>query len=264
MGAGSDGILVLDRRRTAHAGDDPQPRRQRGGVLGQRHPDRGRLPDAPRRRRRADDGDAQGRDPRPPDRRRDRDRRRPGGPRRPRPPARRRRAAGASATRSSRWATRTALSRWTTPTCSTCAAVGEPIERHPWFPNRTNVEFYRPLEEHEIRMRVWERGAGETLSSGSGSTAAAVAAVVDGRRPCSGHGARSTAARCVIDVADDLAIRLTGPVEQIHDGRVPRRLHDAPGDALMRERPARRPAAAVPVRRARAQDRRAPRPRAST
>src|SRR5205085_4562942 len=36
------------------------------------------------------------------------------------------------------------------------AAVGAPIERHPWFPNRTNVEFYRPLSRHAIRMREWE------------------------------------------------------------------------------------------------------------
>ncbi len=61
------------------------------------------------------------------------------------------------------------------------AVAGPPVERHPWFPNRANVEFYRPLGGNHIRMRVWERGAGETLSSGSGSTAAAVAAVVDGR-----------------------------------------------------------------------------------
>ncbi len=67
------------------------------------------------------------------------------------------------------------------------AAVGAPIERHPWFPNRTNVEFYRPLGGHDIRMRVWERGAGETLSSGSGSSAAAVAAVVAGRAREPGH-----------------------------------------------------------------------------
>ena len=64
-----------------------------------------------------------------------------------------------------------------------------PIERHPWFPNRVNVEFYRPLDDHSIRMRVWERGAGETLSSGSGSSAAAVAAVVDGRVDLAGDGA---------------------------------------------------------------------------
>ncbi len=68
------------------------------------------------------------------------------------------------------------------------AAVGAPIEHHPWFPNRTNVEFYRPLGGNDIRMRVWERGAGETLSSGCGSSAAAVAAVVAGTcaQPCDG------------------------------------------------------------------------------
>ena len=50
------------------------------------------------------------------------------------------------------------------------AVAGPPMERHPWFPNRVNVEFYRPLDGNTIRMRVFERGAGETLSSGSGST----------------------------------------------------------------------------------------------
>ena len=62
-------------------------------------------------------------------------------------------------------------------------ALGPPIEHHAWFPNRANVEFYRPLGPNDIRMRVWERGAGETLSSGSGSTAAAVAAVTAGDGP---------------------------------------------------------------------------------
>jgi diaminopimelate epimerase len=97
-------------------------------------------------------------------------------------------------------------------------AVGEPIERHPWFPNRANVEFYRPLQPHEIRMRVWERGAGETLSSGSCSTAAAVAAVVKGQA-LSPVTVRMDGGSLQIDVADDLAIRLTGPVEQVHEGR---------------------------------------------
>jgi diaminopimelate epimerase len=98
------------------------------------------------------------------------------------------------------------------------AAVGAPIEHHAWFPNRTNVEFYRPVEEHEIRVRVWERGAGETLSSGSCSTAAAVAAVVNGQAS-SPVTARMDGGSLRIDVADDLAIRLTGPVEQVHEGR---------------------------------------------
>jgi len=97
------------------------------------------------------------------------------------------------------------------------AAAGGPIERHPWFPNRTNVEFYRPLGGHDIRMRVWERGAGETLSSGSGSSAAAVAAVVAGRAqsPVNVH---TDGGVLVVAVADDLTIRLTGPVQRVHRG----------------------------------------------
>ena len=55
--------------------------------------------------------------------------------------------------------------------------IGPPIERDPLFPERTNVEFATARSTHEVRMRVWERGAGETLASGSGSCAVAVAAV---------------------------------------------------------------------------------------
>jgi diaminopimelate epimerase len=97
------------------------------------------------------------------------------------------------------------------------AAAGAPIEAHPWFPNRTNVEFYRPVAEREIRMRVWERGAGETLSSGSGSSAAAVAAVVSGRArsPVTVH---ADGGDLVVEVADDLHVRLSGPVEHVCDG----------------------------------------------
>jgi diaminopimelate epimerase len=55
--------------------------------------------------------------------------------------------------------------------------IGPQIENAPLFLGRTNVEFVHVQGEHEVRMRVWERGAGETLASGSGSCAAAVAAV---------------------------------------------------------------------------------------
>ncbi len=55
--------------------------------------------------------------------------------------------------------------------------VGRPIDHDPAFPNRTNVEFAFGRGEHEVRMRIWERGAGETLASGSGSCAVAVAAI---------------------------------------------------------------------------------------
>jgi diaminopimelate epimerase len=58
--------------------------------------------------------------------------------------------------------------------------VGAPVERNTLFPEGTNVEFAYPRERHEVRMRIWERGAGETLASGSGSCATAVAAIQTG------------------------------------------------------------------------------------
>ena len=59
-------------------------------------------------------------------------------------------------------------------------AVGAEIETHPFFPRRTNVEFIRVLARDEIEVRFWERGVGETLASGTGSAAAAVAAMLKG------------------------------------------------------------------------------------
>lgn len=56
--------------------------------------------------------------------------------------------------------------------------IGREIESHPFFPNRTNIEFVRILNRREIEVLFWERGVGETLSSGSGATAAAVASIL--------------------------------------------------------------------------------------
>lgn len=56
--------------------------------------------------------------------------------------------------------------------------TGREIESHPAFPNRTNVEFVRVHSREEIEVLFWERGVGETLSSGSGSCGAAVAAIL--------------------------------------------------------------------------------------
>ena len=59
-------------------------------------------------------------------------------------------------------------------------AMGAEIERHPHFPNRTNVSFIRPVDLHTIDVRFYERGVSETMSSGTGSTGAAAAAVARG------------------------------------------------------------------------------------
>lgn len=55
------------------------------------------------------------------------------------------------------------------------------ISHHKHFPNGTNVELAKVMDKHEIEIRIFERGAGETLSSGTGSSAAAVAAIVAGK-----------------------------------------------------------------------------------
>jgi diaminopimelate epimerase len=57
-------------------------------------------------------------------------------------------------------------------------ARGPALERHPWFPNRTNVEFAEPVSGREINLVVWERGAGFTLACGTGACATAVAAAI--------------------------------------------------------------------------------------
>jgi diaminopimelate epimerase len=57
--------------------------------------------------------------------------------------------------------------------------LGEAIEIHPAFPDRTNVEFVRVVNRHEIEVRFWERGCGETLASGTGSCGAALAAMLN-------------------------------------------------------------------------------------
>jgi diaminopimelate epimerase len=58
--------------------------------------------------------------------------------------------------------------------------LGSEIEAHPFFTNRTNVEFIRVIDRDEIEVLFWERGVGETLASGTGSAAAAVASMLKG------------------------------------------------------------------------------------
>jgi diaminopimelate epimerase len=56
-------------------------------------------------------------------------------------------------------------------------AMGREIEKHPHFPKRTNVSFIRKVDAHTIDVRFYERGAGETMSSGTGSTGAVATAI---------------------------------------------------------------------------------------
>jgi len=59
-------------------------------------------------------------------------------------------------------------------------SIGKQIEKHPSFPNGTNVNFVTVMNDHEISVRTWERGAGRTLACGTGSCASAVASALNG------------------------------------------------------------------------------------
>jgi diaminopimelate epimerase len=94
-------------------------------------------------------------------------------------------------------------------------ALGKAVELDPQFPNRTNVSFLRRIDEHTIDVRFWERGAGETNSSGTGSTGAAMAAIARGW---------GTSPVTVLTPAGPLVLRfeksvfLTGPAQFVADG----------------------------------------------
>ena len=59
--------------------------------------------------------------------------------------------------------------------------IGKEIEKHPLFPAKTNVNFIEVVNDREIKVRTWERGAGRTLACGTGSCASAVAACLNGK-----------------------------------------------------------------------------------
>ena len=58
--------------------------------------------------------------------------------------------------------------------------IGPSFENHKLFPDRINTEFVEVIDDHTIKMRVWERGSGETISCGTGTCASVVAAVLNG------------------------------------------------------------------------------------
>jgi diaminopimelate epimerase len=94
-------------------------------------------------------------------------------------------------------------------------ALGAEIECHPRFPGRTNVSFLRARDAHTLEVRFWERGAGETMSSGTGSTGAFAAAV---RRGLVGSPARVVTPAGPLDLRWDGDIFLTGPAEIVAEG----------------------------------------------
>ncbi len=94
--------------------------------------------------------------------------------------------------------------------------IGPEVENHPIFPNRTNVEFVEVINKGKLKVRVWERGVGETLACGTGACASLVAAVLNHR----------TEKRAEVHLAGGMLtvewsnnnIFLTGPAEEVFNG----------------------------------------------
>jgi diaminopimelate epimerase len=96
------------------------------------------------------------------------------------------------------------------------AELGPPIERSELFPNRTNVAFIRIESDHEVRARIFERGVGETLSSGTGASASAIAAVMRGA--LSPVTVKLDGGELEVAVSDELDVILSGWAEPVFKG----------------------------------------------
>jgi diaminopimelate epimerase len=94
-------------------------------------------------------------------------------------------------------------------------AIGPAIERAPIFPNRTNVSFWR-AEGQRVRARIFERGVGETLSSGTGASGAAIAAYLRGAP--SPLTVELDGGELEVEVSEQLDVRLTGTASPVFSG----------------------------------------------
>ena len=95
--------------------------------------------------------------------------------------------------------------------------LGNQIESHPFFPQRTNVEFIRVRSRNEIEVRFWERGVGKTFSSGTGSCAAIVASILNGRTDRNVK-IQTLGGSLEIEWREDNRLQLRGPARWICSG----------------------------------------------
>jgi diaminopimelate epimerase len=95
--------------------------------------------------------------------------------------------------------------------------IGPEIEGHELFPNRTNVSFVA-VDGGRVRARIFERGVGETLSSGTGASGAAVTAYLQGGP--SEVVVELAAFELEVEIGEDLAVRLTGWAEPVYGGEL--------------------------------------------
>ena len=98
--------------------------------------------------------------------------------------------------------------------------VGPDLEHHPWFPERVNVEIVERIDEHRVRMRVWERGVGETRACGTGACAVAVAGVANGTAT-SPVTVQLPGGELVIEVDDEGFVTMHGPARRLERLTIP-------------------------------------------
>ena len=98
--------------------------------------------------------------------------------------------------------------------------IGPLFENHPLFPERVNTEFVQVIDRNTLKMRVWERGSGETMACGTGSTAALAAAVVNGRCENSARLILRGGELLIEWDRDKNLIYMTGPAVTVYDGEL--------------------------------------------
>ncbi len=97
--------------------------------------------------------------------------------------------------------------------------IGPDFENHPLFPERVNTEFAKVLDRHTIKMRVWERGSGETYACGTGACATVVAAVMCGYCPYDEDvTVKLRGGDLVIRYCSDGGVYMSGDAEKVYDG----------------------------------------------
>lgn len=106
------------------------------------------------------------------------------------------------------------------------AEIGPWFEHHPAFPKRINTEFVQVLDRNNLRMRVWERGCGETLACGTGATASVVAAILNDYTfdTISVH---LTHGNLIIEWKDHKELYMTGGAENVFSGEY--KVHEQSG-----------------------------------
>ena len=99
--------------------------------------------------------------------------------------------------------------------------IGPSFENHPMFPDRINTEFVEIVDEHKIRMRVWERGSGETISCGTGTCASTVAAVLNGYCKAGEEVAVQIRGGVLYDTyMSDGTVYMKGPATEVFTGKI--------------------------------------------